>query len=615
MDRLKFPFYFMDILCVRNVKDMAKSEVVWNLSEIFPSVRDPSVQKAIDDITAVAERFAEKYRGNIKDFSAQELVKCLKEYEDYYARLQEILLFADLSFSANMTLPENQQLHDKAVKLKAKLGKLLAFFELEVGDLVYRKPELISDPVLANYKHFLERLRRKVPHQLSETEEKLIIEKDQFGVSAWEELQSKWLNTRMFEVVVEGERKMLPFGKAYGLLSHPDRATRESAFKSIFGLVGKDGEIFSSAFRNICNDWLSVCEWRKYDSPMHASLIANDVDQETVDNLLKTVEDNVDLYQRYLRLKAKIMGLPKLGCHDIMAPLPGAPDMRFDFDKAKDLVIRAYSKFDEEYAFAVKDMFDRNHIDAAPRFGKQNGAFCAGWYNGKSAFVLQSFNGRLNDVYTLAHELGHATHDYYCQRNQTILNVRIPMVVAETASIFGELLLTDLLLNEAKSDMEKKVILCRVLDGAGRVIFSVAARAWFENDIYEAIKRGEYLDHKTICNYWVAVRDKVYSDTVEWFDEMSSEWSITPHYFMANFRFYNYPYVYAQLFVYALYQKYLKEGKAFVPKMKQILSAGSSLSPVDIGKIVGFDVSSKEFWQTGLRQYEHFLNELEKIVK
>ncbi len=493
------------------------------------------------------------------------------------------------------------------------MGKLLAFFELEVGALVYKNANLIYDPILTNYKHFLERLRRKVPHQLSEVEEKLIIEKDQFGVSAWEELQGKWLNTRMFEVMVEGEKKTLPFGETYGLFAHPDRLTRESAYKAVFALVGKDGEIFSSAFRNICNDWLSICEWRKYDSPMHASLIENDTDQQTIDNLLKAVEDNVGLYQQYLRLKAKLMGLPKLGCHDIIAPLPNAPEMRFDFETAKDLVIRAYNKFDEEYAFAVKDMFARKHIDATPRFGKQHGAFCASWFNGKSAFILQSFNGRLGDVYTLAHELGHATHDYYFERNQTILNGRIPMIVAETASIFGELLLTDLLLSEVKSDLEKKVILCRVLDGAGRVIFSVTSRAWFEQTIYEAIKRGEYIDHKTACKYWVASRAKAYGDTVEWFSEMDSEWSITPHYYMANFRFYNYPYVYAQLFVYALYQKYLQEGKAFVPKMKQILSVGSKLSPIEIGKIIGFDVSSVEFWQLGMRQYEYFMKELEKI--
>lgn len=591
-----------------------KREIAWDLSEIFPSVTDPSVQKAMNDVEEMAEKFASKYRGKIKDFTAKELLTCLQEFEAYYAKLREILLFSELSFAANMTLPENQALYDKAMKLEAKLGKMLAFFELEVGELVYKKPELISDPVLANYKHALERLRRKVPHQLSETEEKLIIEKDQFGVHAWEELQSKWLNTRLFEVTVEGEKKMVPFGEAYGLSSHPDRATRESAYKAVFSLVGKDGEIFASAFRNICNDWLSVCELRKYDSPMHASLIANDIDQQTVDNLLKAVEDNVGLYQHYLRLKAKIMGLPKLGCHDIIAPLPDAPEMKFDFETAKDLIIRAYSRFDEEYAFAVKDMFARNHIDATPRFGKRHGAFCAGWYNGKSSFVLQSFNGRLNDVYTLAHELGHATHGYYCYKNQTILNTRIPMVVAETASIFGELLLTDLLLSEAKSDIEKKVILCRILDGAGRVIFSVSARAWFEKQIYDAIKRGEYLNHETICKYWVAARDKAYGDTVEWFNEMLSEWSITPHYFMANFRFYNYPYVYAQLFVYALYQKYKEEGQAFVPKMKQILSAGSSLSPAEIGKIAGFDISTREFWQIGIKQYEHFIKELEKII-
>jgi oligoendopeptidase F len=594
---------------------MVESEVVWNLSEIFSSPSDPSVQKAMEEVTALAERFAEKYRGKIGEFSAKELLTCLQEYEAYLAKLRDLTLFSELSFAANMTLPETQTLHDRVMKLEAKLDKLLAFFELEVGNLVYKKPELIADPTLANYKHFLEKLRRNVPHKLSETEEKLIIDKDQFGIYAWEEFQAKWLNTRMFEVTVEGEKKLLPFGAAYGLFMHPDRATRESAYKAVFGLVGKDGEIFASAFRNICNDWLSVCEWRKYSSPMEASLITNDTDQQTIDNLFRAVEENVGTYQRYLRLKAKLMRLPKLGCHDILAPLPDAPDMKFTFEQAKDLVIRAYASFDEGYAFAVKDMFQRRHIDATPRYGKQHGAFCAGWYNGKTAYVLQSFNGRLNDLYTLAHELGHATHDYYCYRNQTILNSRVPMVVAETASIFGELLLTDLLLKEAKTDMEKKVVLCRILDGAGRVIFSVTSRAWFEQSIYEAIKRGEYLNHETICKYWVAVRDKAYGDTVEWFNEMLSEWSITPHYYMANFRFYNYPYVYAQLFVYALYQKYMEEGKAFVPKMEKILSMGSSISPVEIGKIAGFDVTTKEFWQIGMKQYEHFLKELEKITQ
>ncbi|HXX88347.1 MAG TPA: M3 family oligoendopeptidase [Candidatus Acidoferrum sp.] len=587
----------------------------WDLTEIFQSTTDPCIEKTTEEIVKSAEVFTKKYKGKLKSLSARDLLKCIEEYEACQTKLRDVLLFATLSFAADMTQPETQLLNEKAMKLEAKLEKTLAFFELEIGKLVSTRPKIISDRTLATYKHALEKIRRHVAHQLSEVEEQLIIEKDQFGVKAWEELQSKWLNTRMFKVEVVGKEQVLPYGKANGLLHHPDRATRESANKAIYGRLGEQGEIFSSALRNICNDWLSVCERRKYDSPMHASLIANDIDQQTIANLLKTVEDHTDLYRRYLKLKARIMGFPKLGCHDIVAPLPNAPKMKFDYDKAKNLVISAYSKFDEDYAFAVKDMFARNHIDSAPRFGKQNGAFCYGWFNGKSAYVLSSFNQSLDDTYTFAHELGHATHAYYAEKSQPLMNVRTAAIVAETASIFGELILTDHLLGEAKSKKEKIALLCSVLDGAGMVIFQVTARAWFEQSLYDAIDRKEYLNYETICRYWTGARNKVYGNSVLWFKEMDAEWTMKPHYYMANFRFYNYPYVYAQLFVYALYQKYLKEGKKFIPKFKKVLSAGSSISPIQVGKIVGLDITKPEFWKLGIRQFEHFLEELEKTAK
>jgi oligoendopeptidase F len=581
---------------------------------MFPSPTDSSVQKAIDSLDKMAVQFVKRYQGKIGSLSAEHIAECLKEFEVYRGKLGDVSLFAELSFAANMTLPDAQALHDKVTKTEAKLGKMLAFFELEVGALVSKDPRMISDPALANYRHVLERFKRQAAHHLSEVEEQLIIEKDQFGVKAWEELQSKWLNTRTFEVEVEGKKKTLSFGEAGGLLPHPDRATRESAYRSIYGLLGGYGEIFSSALRNTCNDWLNVCERRKYDSPMHASLIENDTEEQVIDNLLKAVENHTGLYRRHLKMKAKLLGLPRLGCHDIIAPLPDAPHTKFKYDRARDLVIKAYSRFDEDYASAVKDMFAKNHLDSSPRFGKQNGAFCASWYNGKSAFVLDSFNETLRDVYTLAHELGHATHDYYSQRKQTILNLRIPMIVAETASIFGELLLTDLLLSESKSDAEKKVVLCSVLDMAGSAIFRVTARARFEQNLYSALEQGDYLDYGTMCKHWTAARDKIFGNAVEWFREMNAEWTTLPHYYMANFRFYNYPYTYAQLFVYALYQTYLIEGSRFVPRFTEILSAGSSVSPLEIGKMVGLEVSDSGFWKLGIKQYELFVKELENIV-
>ena len=586
----------------------------WDLTVLFPSPSDPSIESAISQASASAEAFEKAYRGKISTLDAAGLFDCLRSFEAFEGKLEDLSLYSSLSFSANMMQPEVQALYDRVSKLEAKLGKQLAFFSLELGSLVKSKPEVIVDPALSGYRHMLERVRRRVEHQLSEVEEQLIIEKDQFGVSAWEELQSKWLNTRTFKVNVLGEEKSLSYGEANGLLSNFDRGTRESANRVIYGTLGRDGEVFSSALRNICNDWVNVSLRRHYRSPMEASLVNNDTEQGIVDSLLAAVEDKAPVYRRYLGLKAKLMGLPVLGNHDIVAPLQNAPELKFTFEEAEALVTRAYSRFDEEYATAVKEMFAKKRIDAPPRFGKRNGAFCAGYYSGKSAFILDNFAGALNDVYTLAHELGHATHDYYASRSQTILNTSMPSVVAETASIFGELLLTDLLLEEAKSAEERKQVLCFVLDEAGMTAFQVTARVWFEQALYRSIKRGEYLDYKTICSHWTGARDRIFGEAVTWFAEMEAEWTMKPHYYMANYRFYNYPYVYAQMFVYALYERYLEEGKAIVPKLKAALSAGSSVSPLEIGKILGLDVAAPEFWGGGLKVFERFIKDLEKIV-
>jgi oligoendopeptidase F len=602
---------------IQKVKQMTNTqqEVSWDLTELFPNINDTSVEKTISESKSLADAFEKTYRGKIAVLNSVNLLRCLQELEVFEAKLGNISLFAGLSFSANMTLPQTQALYDKVSKLEAQLGKQLAFFSLELGAHVKAKPGLIVETILAEYRHFLERAQRRAPHQLTEVEEQLVIEKDQFGVQAWEELQSKWLNTRMFDVVVLDDKKTLSYGEANGLLFHPDRETRESANRSIYGSLGRDGEIFASALRSICNDWVTVSLRRKYASPMESSLISNDTEQAIIENLLRAVEENANMYRRYLKLKAKLMGLPLLGNHDIATPLPHAPKKKFTFEETRRLIVKAYSRFDPEYATAVKDMFDRRHIDASPRFGKRNGAFNASWYTGKSAFILQSFNGSLNDVYTLAHELGHSTHDYYASRKQPLMNMTIPAIVGETGSIFGERLLTDLLLSETKSDEERTAVLCLVLDEAGMTAFQVTARVWFEQALYASIQQGEYLNYRTICKHWINARNRIYGDAVTWFPEMEAEWTMKPHYYMANYRFYNYPYVYAQLLVYALYERYLQEGKTFVSKLKEALSAGGSVSPLKIGKIVGLDVPTPDFWSHGLKVFERFIVDLEKIVE
>ncbi len=596
---------------------MTEKEIAWDLTEIYSGYDDPKITENMNNLSKEANEFIKDYKGkiNLPDFTSQKLLELFKKQEKFKADFAEIELFSNRLYVANMTIPESETLKNRIEDFDTKISKDLAFLELEVAKYVHENVKIIDDPILSNYKHRLENIKRAFPHYLSEVEEQLILEKDQYGVIAWSNLQAKWLNTRKIVVKVEGEEKELSYGEANALLNHQDRGTRISANKSIYGLLGKEEYIFSSALRSVCGDWFNNSKRRNYDSPMHDSLLVNDTTQEIIDNLMKAIEEGAGEYRKYMNLKAKILGFPKLNCADVRAPLTIAPHKTYSWNEAKELVMQAYERFDSEFVDYVNDMFNRNHIDASPRKGKRNGANCASWYKGTSAFILMTYTGELNEIFTLMHELGHAIHDYLAIKKQTYDNIHPGYTVAETASTFGELLLTDLLLETVESKEEKMGILAHVLDDAGQAAFQVSARVWFEKDLYKAIETGENLDGKTISKYWCAGRDKIYGDSVEWFEEMDWEWTMKPHYYIPNFRFYNYPYVYAQLFVYALYQTYKNEGKDFVPKFKKLLAAGGSVSPEELGKFVGLDITKKDFWNLGIKQYGDFVNQLEELME
>lgn len=596
---------------------MSGNDIAWDLTEIFLNTKDPKITETTNSLEKMADELVKKYKGEISSphFSAKDLLELIRKHEKLIANLDEVTLYANRLYDGDQNEPLAKELKNKIDDFQTKILKKITFIDLEIGKLIKERGDIIEDPILEGYTQYLRKFKRQVPHLLSEVEEQLILEKDQFGVKAWSDLQSEWLSSRVYIVNVEGEEKSLSYGEANSLLNHPDRNTRISANKSIYGTLGKEEIVYSTAMKNIFNDWLKITERRKYNDPMHQSLIANDTTPEIINNLMNTIEKNVGVYQRYLKLKAKILGFPKLSCADIYAPLPNAPNKVRSWEETKELILEAYKNFDNTFESQVRDMFERNHIDAAVRKGKKNGGYCDTWYNGKTCYILLSFTGALREIYTLAHEFGHAIHGSMASKEQTIFNLHPGATVAETASIFGELILTDLLLSKVDSDEEKKAILAEILDGAGQTAFQVSARVWFEQSLYDAIKDKETLYGKTISKYWCAGRDKIYGESVEWFEEMDWEWAMKPHYYFPNFRFYNYPYVYAQLFVYALYQKYKTEGKEFIPKFKKLLSAGGSISTEELSKIVGLDVTKPDFWNLGIKQYEDFVNQLEELIK
>ena len=303
-----------------------------------------------------------------------------------------------------------------------------------------------------------------------------------------------------------------------------------------------------------------------------------------------------------------------MGNWDIDAPLPNAPEKKYSWEESRKLVVEAYTDFDKESGEWMDEMFEKRHIDGAVRDGKRSGAFCMTSHAGKSAYILQSFNGTMGDLYTQAHELGHALHAYLGTRAQKPTNYEIGSCIAETGSNLGELLLTEKLLAQVESKDEKQAILGIVLDSFGGGAFQVSTRVWFETLLYEAVQKGKFLDGNTISDLWVQARTKMYGDSVEWLPVMRWWWTFKLHFYMANYRYYNYPYVYAGLFVFAMYKLYKEQGEAFVPKFKALLAAGSSKSPRELAAEIGFDITTEEFWQKGIDQFKEFVDQFEETL-
>jgi oligoendopeptidase F len=593
---------------------MTEDEMIWDLSPLVESTSPALVQKKLESMVAEAEKIRDTYHGKIGRLDASGLLRLLEMKDVFTLKFNEVTMYCLLMYSADSTDNVAKQLNEAARGTLMRVGEALAFMNIELAKLLAENPSLVTDPVLAEYKHYLERILRRAPHMLSETEERLIIIKDKNGIKAWQMLQSDWLSTRIFNIEIKGETKTLPYGEIIGLYESPDRDLRERSNQIVYENLGKDEIIWASAIRTVCEDHLQMSKLRKYPTPMTQSLIANDVDRQTINSLMRTIEKRVGLYQRYLRLKAKLMGLDKLASYDLVAPLPTAPEMDYSWEETRKEVVGAYMEFDEEIGKWVDEMFEKRHIDGEVRKGKESGAFCAEWLAGKSAYILQSFNGKIGDVYTLAHEQGHAVHAYLGSRAQKPSNYEIGSCIAETGSTFGELLLTEQLLSKVKTKKEKQAILAKILDEFGMATFQVSARVLFEQSMYEAMGQGEFLDGEAVAKLWVAARDKIYGDSVDWLDVMKWEWTMKPHYYMANYRFYNYPYVLAQLFVFTLYQLYKEQGESFIPKLKKLLAAGSSKSPRELGAELGFDITDENFWEKGMKQAEELIDILEKTL-
>ena len=592
---------------------------VWDISSLVESEEPEMVKKAIDGTLKLAEKIEKRYKGRIKNLSPAAIHGFYKKLDQVYSAMQPTMDYTYLRQSQDATNTTGRELLEYAMRASSEFDSKLAFHRIEVARALAGRPEIISDPAVKEYRHALEKAKERGKYLLSERDEQLIIDKDLYGIDSWSILHERLRSIRQYDLVIKNEKKQLTALELTSILeSSPDRQIRKAATEALYRGISCDRLVFSTALKCVFGDHLSQVRLRKQPSVLTESLLSNDIDQGILDVLIASMKKHTQLIRKYLRLRAKAMGLKKLTGYDISpttAPPIAESETDFPWSKARQSVIDTYSRFDKEAGEWVEGLFEQRRIDASIRPGKTGYGYCVSFPSLGTSWIMMNYGGALTDMATLAHEAGHALHGHYRSKEHKWTNFDAGKCLAETASTFGEMLLADKLIQDSNDDDTKLAALARILDSLYQKVFYMLNAYLFELSVFTAMESDEAVDAEKLDLLWTAARTEVFGDTVDWLPGMEQWWVFPVHNFMPRYRFYNYPYAFAQLLVLTLYHHYKEEGASFVPKMKRILSAGGSESPKTLLAEVGLDLTDSEFWELGFKQAESYLNEFERIVK
>ncbi len=588
--------------------------VDWDLSVFFNSPLDPRIDDALKECAVRVDAFEATYRGALKVSggpSVELLLTALRESENLQSTLVQISAYSSLLYAADTTKDSHRSLVQRVEEAMTALRNKMLFFDLEWLEVADADAErLIQHPSLANYSHYLRSERRFKPHALSEPEEKLMNDMNMTGISAWQKLFTEVTSSLRYKVEKDGEVKELNQGQVLALLRDPDRELRRRAFDSLYSTLQSNGQVLSFIYDTRFQDHLVSNRLRHYTDPMAPRHLANEIDGAAVKAMMTAVERNYPLAQRYFKMKSKLMGLPGLELFDQYAPLFDAKES-YSYDAARGVILRALQRFSPEFETIAARFYNENWIDADPRTGKRGGAFCAGIAPEVHPYILCSFNDDMRDVMTVAHELGHGIH-FYLSAQQSLFNYYMSLPVAETASVFSEMLVFDDLLTQLADPRKRLALICGKLEDSFATVFRQTVLTRFEEAVYAARANGR-LSAEAIGKIWIEANAPYYGDAVQLTKGYEWGWSYIPHFI--NTPFYCYAYSFGELLVLALYGKYRREGQPFVPKYRALLESGGSLSPRDQMAAIGIDIHDAAFWQVGFDELERLVVEAEKLAQ
>ena len=590
----------------------------WDLSDLIPA--DPEANGSgsapspaeVEDRLAQVEADVALFEALRDQLSPQmkpaKLIEALQQYEHITAQLYRLGAYGSLWFSADTQAPDALTYSNRMQQVLTEMQNRLLFFGLWWKGLDDEHAEALlpADDAFPDYRHFLQELRLFKPYMLEEDSERIINVKDANGINAIITIYSMLTNRLEFELEVEGEVKRMTRGEAMAYVYSPDPEMREAAYQSIHKVYREEAPILAQIYINRVRDWHNEnVTLRSFDSPLAVRNLTNDVPYEAVNALLETARRNAPLFQRYFSLKAKWLGLEKLRRYDIYAPLAGS-SREVAYEDAVELVLDTFKRFDLDFAGKAQRVFDDDHIDSEVRKGKRSGAFCATVMPSITPYVLVNYTNKVRDVATIAHELGHAVHSMMAE-DHSILTQHSSLPLAETASVFAEMVMNDQLLAEEKDPLVRREILAASVDDIYATVMRQAFFVMFEQTAHQAIMDNappQELDRLYLEN----LREQ-FGDSVEVSDEFQYEWISIPHIYHTPF--YCYAYSFGQLLVLSLYRRYQQEGDAFKPGYLKLLATGGSARPQEILEGAGIDMTDPDFWQAGFDVIRDMIDELE----
>ncbi len=573
--------------------------IKWDLSDLYSGLEDSRIERDTKGLIKKSAAFEKKYRGKInsKTINAPTLLKAVSELESISEQIGKLLSFAYLIFAADTARPEHGAFLQKIQEKATEARKYLMFFELEwvaLNDTKARK--LMGDKRLSHYRHFLEQERKYKPHRLSEPEEKILDEKANTGARAFRRLFDEVLNNIRFKVRLDGKIKSLSETETLALLYDPDRTKRKAAAEGLTEGLLANAHVLTFIFNTLVQDHAVSDRLRSFSYPMESRHLDNEIDRATVDALITSCEKNYGMVAKYYRLKKKLLGLKKFYDYDRYAPL-FSDSKTIRYGEGKKIILSSFDVFSPKMSEIAGKFFERSWIDAETRDGKRGGAFSHGTVPSAHPYVFMNYTGRLRDVMTLAHELGHGVHQYL-SRKQGYFQSNTPLTTAETASVFAEMLVFHKLTETVKDPKTRLSLVCSKLEDIFATVFRQVVLTRFEESLHTARRERGELRQADIDKLWVQANEPMFGDSVKLTDNYSHWWLYIPHFIHSPF--YCYAYSFGELLVLALYHKYLNEGNKFVPRYIELLSSGGSEAPEKLLERVGVNIKDPGFWQGGL---------------